>query len=101
MPQILLHMFDSTTGTRSEKEQSSTPWSGLELKKLKVRLHARTPNSISLAFPINAPTIENAELLGDAVSRQAHSGKTETTIFSERNSCKSKVSILSREMIEG
>ena len=37
----------------------------------------------------------------DVYSRQAHSGKAETTILSERNSCESKVSILSREMIEG
>ena len=37
----------------------------------------------------------------DADSRYGHSGKTETTIFIECNSCKSKVSILSREMMEG
>ena len=37
----------------------------------------------------------------DADGRHGHSGKTEITIFSERNSCESKVSILSREMIEG
>ena len=36
----------------------------------------------------------------DADGRHGHSGKTETTIFIECNSCKSKVSILSREMIE-
>jgi hypothetical protein len=37
----------------------------------------------------------------DADSRQAHSGKTEATIFIDRNSFKSKLSIRSPEMIEG
>lgn len=66
-----------------------------------VRLHDRIPNTITLAFVINAPTRKRTELLGYADGRHGHSGKTETTIFIERNCCKNKASILSREMIEG
>ena len=61
----------------------------LELKKPKVRLHDQTPNTITLAFVIDAHTRKRSELLGDADGRHGHYGKTERSIFSMRNYYKS------------
>ena len=63
------HLFDDTTGTRTEEGGGSKKHSGLELKKLKVRLHDRTPSTITFAFVMNALTKEKSKLLGDAHSR--------------------------------